>query len=114
MQILCKYSTGTTCPLILNYKTFHFQFIELSVIQQRGFPGSKESVCSAGDAGLIPGQGRCPGEGNGNLPQYFRLGNPMDKGAWRTTARGVAKESDTTEQLSTHTHSSNKSHNDLI
>ena len=55
MQILCKDLTGTTCPLILNYKTFHFQFIELSVTQQRGFPGSKESACSAEDAGLIPG-----------------------------------------------------------
>ena len=78
--------------------------------------GSKESACSAGDAGLIPGSGRCPGEGNGNLLQYSRLGNPMDRGPWRTTARGVAKESDTTEQLSaqTHTHSSNKLHNDLV
>ena len=34
-----------------------------------GFPGgsdSKESVCNAGDPGLIPGSGRSPGEGNGN------------------------------------------------
>ena len=31
-------------------------------------PGSdgKESACSAGDPGLIPGSGRSPGEGNGN------------------------------------------------
>ena len=27
----------------------------------------------------------------------------MDRGAWRATVRGVAKEPDTTEQLSTHT-----------
>ena len=27
---------------------------------------SKESACSAGDLGLIPGLGRSPGEGNGN------------------------------------------------
>ena len=26
----------------------------------------KESACSAGDPGLIPGLGRSPGEGNGN------------------------------------------------
>ena len=26
----------------------------------------KESACSAGDLGLIPGSGRSPGEGNGN------------------------------------------------
>ena len=31
-----------------------------------GFPDgshSKESACHAGDLGLIPGSGRCPGEG---------------------------------------------------
>ena len=33
------------------------------------------------DAGLIPGLGRFPGEGNGNLLQYSCLGNPMDRGA---------------------------------
>ena len=26
----------------------------------------EESACNAGDLGLIPGQGRPPGEGNGN------------------------------------------------
>ena len=39
----------------------------------------------------IPGSGRSPGEGNGNSLQYFYLDNPMDRGAWRTTVRGVAK-----------------------
>ena len=33
------------------------------------------------DAGLIPGLGRFPGEGNGNLLQYSCLGSPMDRGA---------------------------------
>ena len=33
------------------------------------------------DAGLIPGLGRFPGEGNGNLLQYSSLGNSMDRGA---------------------------------
>ena len=42
----------------------------------------KESTCRAGDAGLIPGLGRSPGEGNGNLLQYSCLGNHMDRGAW--------------------------------
>ena len=37
-----------------------------------------------------------PGEGNGNPIQYSCLGNPMDRGAWRATIHGVAKESDTT------------------
>ena len=34
-----------------------------------GFPSvsvSKECACNVGDLGLIPGSGRCPGEGNGN------------------------------------------------
>ena len=30
----------------------------------------KESACNAGDPGSIPGLGRSPGEGNGNLLQY--------------------------------------------
>ena len=40
---------------------------------------------------------------NGNPLQYSCLENPMDKGAWQTTVHGVAK-SDTTELLTTHTH----------
>ena len=30
--------------------------------------------------GLIPGSGRFPGEGHGNLLQYYCLENPMDRG----------------------------------
>ena len=45
----------------------------------------------AGDTGSIPGLGRSPGEGNGNTLQYPFLGNPMDRGARRATAPGVAK-----------------------
>ena len=44
------------------------------------------------DAGSIPGWGRSPGEGNGNPLQYSCLENPMDRGAWRATVHGVAKE----------------------
>ena len=47
-----------------------------------GFRGGKESAYQAGDAGLIPGLGRFPGQGNGNPLQYPCLGNPMDRGAW--------------------------------
>ena len=35
---------------------------------------------NAGDAGLIPGSGRSPGEGNGDPLQYSCLENPMDRG----------------------------------
>ena len=59
-----------------------------------GFPGdsdSKESACNVGDLGLIPGLGGSPGEGNGNPLQYSCLENPIDRGAWRATVHGVAK-----------------------
>ena len=62
-----------------------------------GFPDGlthKESACNAGDtgdAGSVPGSGRSPGEGNGNPLQYSCLGNPMDRGAWQATVRGVTE-----------------------
>ena len=36
----------------------------------------------ARDMDLIPGSGRSPGVGNGNLLQYFGLENSMDRGVW--------------------------------
>ena len=63
-------------------------------IQFQGFPGSsdcKESACNTRDLGLIPGSGRCPGEGNGNPLQYSCLENSMDRGAWWTIVHGVTK-----------------------
>ena len=44
-----------------------------------------------GDAGLIPGSGRFPGEGHGNSLQYSCLENPMDREAWWATVHRVAK-----------------------
>ena len=61
---------------------------------KKSFPGSsvsKESACSAGDLGSIPGSRRSPGEGNGNPLQYSCLENPMDGGAWWAPAQGVTK-----------------------
>ena len=51
----------------------------------------KESACSAGDPGSIPGLGRYPGEGNGNPLQYPCLENLRDRGAWWAAVHGVAK-----------------------
>ena len=48
-----------------------------------------------GEAGLIPGLERSPGEGHGNPLQYSCLESPMGKRAWSSTVRGVP-ESDTT------------------
>ena len=46
-----------------------------------GFPGGsagKESACSVGDLGLIPGLGRSLGEGNSYPLQYSGLENSME------------------------------------
>ena len=51
----------------------------------------KNLPAKAGDAGLIPGLGTCPGVGNGNPLQYSCLGNLMDRGAWWATVHGDAK-----------------------
>ena len=51
----------------------------------------KESACSVGDLGLIPGLGRSPGEGNGDPLQYPCLENLMERGAWWAVLHGVAK-----------------------
>ena len=62
-----------------------------------GFPGEaavKNPLASAGDArhmGLIPGSGKCPGEGHGNPLQYSCLENSMGRGSWWATVHGVTK-----------------------
>ena len=52
---------------------------------------SKESACSAGNLGLIPGLGRSLEEGNVNPPQYPCLENLMDRGGWWAAVRGITK-----------------------
>ena len=59
-----------------------------------GFPGGSDGKESAWDTGYlcsVPGQGRSPGEGNGNTLQHSGLENPMDRGAWWAIVHGVAK-----------------------
>ena len=62
--------------------------------------GEKSACCARSPASVpIPSSGRSLGEGHGNPLQYSCLGNPIDRGAWWDTLHGVAKEWDTTEQL---------------
>ena len=62
-------------------------YICLSIYPSIGFPGGavvKNPPASAGDVkdtGSIPGSGRSPAEGNGNLLQYSCLENSMGRGA---------------------------------
>ena len=65
---------------------------------------SKKSTCSAGSLGWIPGLGRSPGEGHGNLLQNSCLENPHGQRSLTGNSSWGCKESDTTEQLSTAQH----------
>ena len=70
---------------------FTFTFTAGSVV--------KNPSTSVGDADLIFGLGRSPGEENGNLLQYSCLKNPIE---WRSLvgySPWGCKESDTTERL---------------
>ena len=67
---------------------FFFSFSQclffLYICSFSGFPGGsggKKPACSAEDLGLIPGQGRFPGEGNGNPLQYSCMENSINRGA---------------------------------
>ena len=51
----------------------------------------KNLPANSGDACLMPGLGRSPGEGNGNTLQCSCLGNAMNRGTWQATVHGVAE-----------------------
>ena len=63
----------------------------------------KESACSGGDPGSIPGLRRSPGEGNGNPLQYSCLENPMDRGVCRPQSMGSQRVRHN-RATNTHTH----------
>ena len=70
----------------------------------RGFLGGsngKESAYNAGDMGSILGWEYPLEEGMTTHSSILAWRIPMDRGAWRAIIHGVAKESDTTEPLST-------------
>ena len=78
-----------------------------------GFPGnseSKESACNVGDVGSIPGLGRSPGRGHGNLLQYSCLENPHGQRIRVGCSPWGHKESDTIEQLSATQHRTETTH----
>ena len=60
----------------------------------------KNPSANVRDVGSIPGSGRFPGGGNGNLLQYSCLENSMDREAGRLQSIGSQKSQ---TQMSTHT-----------
>ena len=74
-----------------------FAFEREPFMMDKGFPGGavvKNPPANAGDirdTDLIPGWGRSPREGNGNLLQYSCRENPMDRGARQAPVHGVTK-----------------------
>ena len=68
------------------------QCIEETEAKYKSFPcglDGKESACSVGDPGLIPGLGRSLGEGHGYPLWYSCLGNSMDREAWQGAVHGI-------------------------
>ena len=58
--------------------------VPFSIVGFLGGPVAQSLPASAGDTGdpgSVPGLGRSPGGGNGNLLQYYCLENSMDRGA---------------------------------
>ena len=59
-----------------------------------GFPGGsngKESTCSMGELGSVPGWDDPLEEGMATHSSMLVLENPMDRGAWRATVYGVTQ-----------------------
>ena len=65
----------------------------------RDFPSGslvRNPLANTGDAGLIPGSGRSPGEANENSLKYSCLGNPTGQSSLVGYSLWVCKESDMT------------------
>ena len=62
-----------SCPTIEHLSDSQFLIFEMGIIVSQRVPGGsagKESICNAGDSGLIPELGRSSGEGIGYPLQY--------------------------------------------
>ena len=76
-------SSSQTCHLMLVI----LRWVSQVVLVVKNLPASAGDIR---DVGSVPGSGRSPG-GHGNSVQCSCLENPVDRGAWRATAHGVAE-----------------------
>ena len=100
---LIKYNKGKKWLKIYMPKCQQHTFLMSYLFSYHGDSDGKESACSVGDLGSIPGPGRFPGEGNSDSLQYSCLKKSMDRRAWRGYSPRGIKESDTTEATNTFT-----------
>ena len=75
------------CCLSAKYKS-KLGFSGGTVVKKKKKKNLPDNAGDTRDMGLIPGSGQSPGVGNGNLLQYSRLENSMDRGAWQATVHG--------------------------
>ena len=93
MQVASVTTTGLF-PDVVGKTVFYIQFIREDSYWISGLTGGSTVMNQPAvqeTRGSIPGSGRSPGEGIGNLHKCSCLENPMDRGAWRATVQGVAK-----------------------
>ena len=64
------------------------QYILFWVSQASGVKNLPANAGDTGDSGLMPGMGRSPGEGNGNMLQYSCLESSMNSVACQATVHG--------------------------
>ena len=89
------YLISNLCYLVNTGAIVDYILISWWLSQAKNLSAMRETACSTGDGGSIPGSGRFPGEGNGNPLQYSCLENTMGRGACGLQSMG-SQQSETT------------------
>ena len=84
-------SSGLYSPWVTKSQTRLSDFHVYSMWWLPWWLSGKESSCSAGPMGSIPGSERSPAERNGYPLQYSCLENSRDRGTWWATVHAVVK-----------------------
>ena len=83
--------------MFIIWTIYYISILELYLRYKHGLPrclSEKNLPANAGaatDVSSIPGSGRSPGVGNGNLLLYSCLENSTDREAWQAAVHGVTK-----------------------